>query len=138
MEMSYYLNVFVQHGRIVIHIPWMGCSGFLNFWPKNLRTFQGLFKDFQGHISLFSTTLFSEKESLESMSFLVLLQHDQFYPEGLSVFAPFPLDRIKLALKFKDIPPPTVIFKDFQGLEFLFKIQGLSKCMQTLHISPRG
>ena len=72
------------------------------------------------------------------MSFLVLLQHDQFYPEGLFVFAPFPLDRIKLALKFKDIPPPTVIFKDFQGLEFLFKIQGLSKCMQTLHISPRG
>ena len=83
-------------------------------------------------------TLFSEKESLESMSFLVLLQHDQFYPEGLSVFAPFPLDRIKLALKFKDFPPLTVIFKDFQGLEFLFKIQGLSKCMQTLHISPRG
>ena len=66
------------------------------------------------------------------MSFLVLLQHDQFYPEGLSVFAPFPLDWIK------DFPPPTVIFKDFQGLEFLFKIQGLSKCMQTLHISPRG
>ena len=49
------------------------------------------------------------------MPFLVLLQHDQFYPEGLSVFAPFPLDRIKLALKFKDFPPPTVIFKDFQG-----------------------
>ena len=68
------------------------------------------------------------------MSFLVLLQHDQFYPEGLSVFAPFPLDWRKLALKFKDFPPPTVIFKDFQGL----KIQGLSKCMQTLDISPRG
>ena len=42
MEMSYYLNVFVQHGRVVIHIPSMGCSGFLNFWQKNLRTFQGL------------------------------------------------------------------------------------------------
>ena len=42
MEMSYYLNVFVQHGRVVIHIPLMGCSGFLNFWQTNLKTFQGL------------------------------------------------------------------------------------------------
>ena len=108
------------------------------FLAKKSKDFSRTFKDFQGHISHFSRTLFSEKESLESMSFLVLLQHDQFYPKGLSVFAPFPLDRIKLALKFKDFPPLTVIFKDFQGLEFLFKIQGLSKCMQTLHISPRG
>ena len=72
------------------------------------------------------------------MCFLVLLQHDQFYPESLSVFAPFPLDWIKLPLKFKDFPLPKIIFKDFQGLEFLFKIQGLSKCMQTPDISPRG
>ena len=56
-------------------------------------------------------SLFSAKQSLESMSFLVLLQHHQFYPEGLSVFAPFPLEWIKLALKFNDFPPPTVIFK---------------------------
>ena len=26
------------------------------------------------------------------MSFLVLPQHEQFYPEGLSVFAPFTLE----------------------------------------------
>ena len=29
------------------------------------------------------------KKSLESMSFLVLPQHKQLYPEDLSVFAPF-------------------------------------------------
>ena len=45
-------------------------------------------------------------------------QHEQFYPEHLSVFVPFPLGWIKLAQKFKDFPPPTAIFKDFQGLEF--------------------
>ena len=45
------------------------------------------------------------------MSFLVLhLQHEQLYPERLSVFAPFPLGWIKLAPKFKD----------FQGLKFIF------------------
>ena len=45
-------------------------------------------------------------------------QHEQFYPECLSVFAPFLLGWIKLAQKFKDFPPPSAIFKDFQGLEF--------------------
>ena len=54
------------------------------------------------------------------MTSLVLPQHEQFYPGGLSVFAPFPLGWIKLAPKFKDFPAPTVIFKDFQGLAFLF------------------
>ena len=42
------------------------------------------FKDFQGHISHFSRTPFSAKKRFESMSFLVLPQHEQFYPEGLS------------------------------------------------------
>ena len=51
------------------------------------------------------------------MSFSVLPQHEQFYPEGLSVFA---LGWIKIALKFKDFPAPTTIFKVFQGLEFIF------------------
>ena len=36
---------------------------------------QGLFKDFQGHISHFSDS-FTAKKSLESMSFLVLPQHE--------------------------------------------------------------
>ena len=35
---------------------------------------QGLFKDFQGHISHFSRTPFSAKKSLES--FFVLLKHE--------------------------------------------------------------
>ena len=52
------------------------------FLTKNSRTFQG-------HVSHFPRTPFSAKKSLESMSFLVLSQHEQFYPEGLSMFAPF-------------------------------------------------
>ena len=43
---------------------------------------------FQGPISQFSRTPFSAKTSLESFPFLVL-PHEQFYPEGLSIFAPF-------------------------------------------------
>ena len=54
------------------------------------------------------------------MSFLVLSRHEKFYPEGLSVFAPFSLEfylnyKVYLALEFKDFPAPTAIFKDFQG-----------------------
>ena len=78
---------------------------------------QGLFKDFQGHISHFSRTPFSAKKRFESMSFLVLPQHEQFYPEGLSYQVLENLGWIKLAPKFKDFPAPTAIFKDFQGLE---------------------
>ena len=59
------------------------------------------------------------------MSVLVLKQHDcnfNFYPEGLSVFAPFKHLRIwvgyiKQSLKFKD------------------HFQGLSRCMQTLRLT---
>ena len=41
------------------------------------------------------------------------------------MFAPFSLEfylnyKVYLALEFKDFPAPTAIFKDFQGLEFLF------------------
>ena len=36
----------------------------------------GLFTDFHGHKSHFSRTPFSEKKSLESMSFLVLPKHE--------------------------------------------------------------
>ena len=56
-------------------------TGFVPFFQQKL---QGLFKDFQGHISQFSRTPFSAKKRFESMSFLVLPQHEQFYPEGLS------------------------------------------------------
>ena len=50
------------------------------------------------------------------MSFLVLPQYEQFYPELLSVFTPFPLGWIKLAPKFKDFPATTAIFEGFQGI----------------------
>ena len=48
------------------------------------------------------------------MSFLVLPQHEQFYPERTSVVAPFPLVWITLAPKFKDFLAMTAIFKDCQ------------------------
>ena len=70
------------------------------------------------------------------MSFLVLPQHEQFYPEGLSYLVLENLGWIELAPKFKDFPAPTAIFKDFQGLELFisnFKdFQGLSRCVRTL------
>ena len=50
------------------------------------------------------------------MSFLVLLQHEQFYSEGLLCS----LGWMKLEPKVKDFPKTTAIFKDFQSLEFLF------------------
>ena len=67
---------------------------FINYRVCTLfeQKIQGLFNDFQGHISHFSTTPFSAKKSLESTSFLVFPQHEQFYLEGLSVFAPFSLE----------------------------------------------
>ena len=77
---------------------------------------QGLWKDFQGHISQSSRTPFSAKKSLE---FLVLPQHEQFYSESISVVAPFPLVWITLAglfgtdLFFKLLF--ILKFKDFQG-----------------------
>ena len=52
---------------------------------------QKILRTFQGHISNFSRTSFSAKKSLESMSFLALPHQEEFYPEGLSVFTPFPL-----------------------------------------------
>ena len=71
------------------------------------------------------------KKSLESS--LVLSQHEQFYTEGISVVAPFPLGWIKLAPKFKEFPAPTAIFKDFQGLFKKLKFmdfQGLSSACE--------
>ena len=48
------------------------------------------------------------------MSFLILLQHEQFYREGLLCL----LGWMKLEPKVNDFT--TAIFKAFQGLEFLF------------------
>jgi len=57
------------------------------------------------------------KDSIQckkSLEFLVLPQHEQFYPESISVVAPFPLVWITLTPKFKDFLSLTAIFKDFQ------------------------
>ena len=67
----------------------LGCLRCHSGIAYRVRTFfeqklQGLYKDFQGQISHFSRTPFSAKKRFESMSFLVLPQHEQFYPEGLS------------------------------------------------------
>ena len=47
------------------------------------------------------------------MYFLTLPQHEQIYPEGLSVFAPFPLGWIKLAPKFTNFPAVTSFSRTF-------------------------
>ena len=91
---------------------------FINYRVCTLfeQKIQGLFKDFQGHISNFSRTPFSAKKSLESTSFLVLPQHEQFYPEGLSVFAPFSLEfyiHYKVSI---EIQGPSSSDCNFQGL----------------------
>ena len=68
---------------------------------------------------------------------IIIPQHEQFYPEGLSVFAPFALVWIKWAQKFKDFPRPTAVFKDFQGVKLISKFknfQGLSSCVETLSV----
>ena len=53
------------------------------------------FKDFQGHIFPLSRTPFrAKKEPNESMSFLVLPQHEQFYPEVVSLFVFAELDKV--------------------------------------------
>ena len=87
-------------------------TGFAPFFEQKI---QGLFKDtfliFQGLHSM-------HKKSLESMSFLVLPHQENFIPKVFQ-FVPFPL-QFPLAMKSKDFPVPTAIFKNFQGLEFLF------------------
>ena len=53
-------------------LPMYILSGFISFFEQKI---QGLFKDFQGHISHFSRTPLSAKKNLESLSVLVLPQH---------------------------------------------------------------
>ena len=126
MEMTIFLNILVHHCRSIICIPWMEYSGFISFFEQNI---QGLFKDFQGHTSHVSNNTFNATKSLESVSFLVLPQHEQFSTEDLSVFAPIPLDWIKLATKFKDFPALTAVFKDFQGVcEPWILVRGVDGC----------
>ena len=46
-------------------------------------------KDFQAPFPTFKESIQCKKESLETVSVLVLPRHEQIYPEGLSVFVPF-------------------------------------------------
>ena len=105
------------------------CTGFVPFFEQKI---QGLFKD----PSYFSRTPFSKKKSLESMSFLVLLQHEQLCREGLSVFAPLGtwesgLD--KISTEIHGLSSTDCNFScTFKAVNFYFKIQGLSRCVRTL------
>ena len=68
-----------------------------------------------GHIIFVSVTSIIE--------ILVLPQHEQFYPEGLSVFSPFSLE---FYLNYK-------VSIEIQGLSSTdCNFQGLSRCTQTL------
>ena len=101
-----------------------GLNPFLNKKFKGFsRTFTHIFH-FQGLHSM---------EKRASMYFLALPQREQIYPEGLSVFAPFPLGWIKLAPKFTNFPAATSFSRAFKALNFHFKIQGLEpRCVPTL------
>ena len=86
------------------------------FIPFFERTFQGLSRT---HFPLFKDSIQCKKESWVYV-FFSSSTTSAISTWRSSVFAPFPLGWIKLALKFKDFPAPTAIFKDLQGLEFLF------------------
>ena len=83
MRMSVVMSEGLRNDLKYMYVSFSGIlkTGFVPFFEQKP---QGLFKDFQGHISHFSRTPFSAKKRFESMSFLVLPQHEQFYPEGLS------------------------------------------------------
>ena len=102
-----------------------GLNPFLN---KKFKDFSRTFT----HISIFQRLHSVEKRA--SMYFLTLPEHEQIYPEGLSVFAPFPLGWIKLAPKFTNFPAVTSFSRTFKALNFYFKIQGLPRCLRTLAI----
>ena len=88
------------------------------FVPCFEQKIQRLFKDFQGHISHYFQGLNSvQKNNLESMPFLLLQQQEQYYPEGLSVFAE--LD--KVTTKIQGLSSNNCNFHGhLLGLEYLF------------------
>jgi len=83
------------------------------FVPLSEQKIQRLFKDifqiFQGLHSV-------QKRALSLCLFLALPHQEEFYPEGLFVFTPFPLQfplTMKLALKFQGLSSADC---NFQGL----------------------
>ena len=89
---------------------------------------------FQGHISNFSRTSFSAKKSLESMSFLALPHQQEFYPEGLSVFTPFPLQfplNYKVRNEISRTSQRRLQFsRTFNASNFYFKFKDFQKDFQ--------
>ena len=111
-------SVHFSRSRLFVITLWRVCSLFE-------QKIQGLFRDFQRHISHFSRTPFSAKKSLEFAGFFLLLkQHEQYYPEGLSVFVG--LDKVSTEIQglsstncnFEGLLRPRIFilkFNDFQG-----------------------
>ena len=101
---------------ILVH---MSNTGFRPFFA------QKKFKGFQGLTSHFSRTPFSAKKSL------VLPQHEQFYPEGLSVFAPFSLEfylnyRVSIEIQGLSSTDCNLFSRTFKTLNFSLKILPIS------------
>ena len=94
-----------------------GLYRFLNkkFKYFTFPIFQGLHQCKKSALSLCICQVFQNVSSFRSR----LLGSCQFYPKGLSVFAPFSLEfnlNYRLTLKFKDFSAPAAIFKDFEFL----------------------
>ena len=74
------------------------------------------------------------------MSFLVLPQHEPFYPEGLFVLGTWEsgLDKVSNEIHGLSMPALTAISRTFKALIFYFKFkpfQGLSRCVRTLNFT---
>ena len=92
---------------------------------------KGLFRDFQGHTSHYSRTPFNAKKSLESMSFLVLPQHQQFQPEGHLCLLLFLWVGLSSHWNSRTFQHQLQFSKTFKALNFYFQIQGLSRTIKV-------
>ena len=124
LESRPYIENPLSIGRFSAFITYRARRSFFNKEFKDYSsTFRDIFSIFQGLHSV-------QKKSLESMSFLILPQHEEYYPEGLAVFSG--LD--KVSTKIQGFSSTDC---NLQGLSrplifILINIQGLSRCMQTL------
>ena len=89
---------------------------FLNKKFKDFsRTFKDTFRIFKG--------LHAVQKRAWSLSFFVLPHHEKFYPEGLSVFASFPL---QFSLNFS----VSIEIQELSSTDC--NLQGFSRCVRTL------
>ena len=104
------------------------------FWAKNSRTFQRHILHF-----IFQGPHLVQKKPWNYVFFrvfLILSQHEQFYPGGLSVFVPFKDVRIwvgKLLSKLKGLSSTNCNFQALSrsSLDFSLKIQGHSRTFKV-------